>query len=389
MKKRILHIDVDAFFVSVEEVLDPSLKGKPTIVGGDPSDRGVVAAASYPARKYGVHSAMPMAQAKRLCPNGVFLRGNPKAYNDFSERIFNIFSDWSPCVQPISLDEAYLDFTGCERLHGPILKAAQRIRDHIKREVGVNCSVGIASNKLMAKIASDYCKPSGMLWVADGMEQKLLAPLAIERIPGVGSKTGGKLRRMGIKTIGQLAALPRKWLEDAFGQYGKELHDRACGLCTSPVVRRTNVRSISRETTFRRDSGDPSFLLSTLSYLVERVTGQLRNEALYARCVTLKLRDCDFNTITRSQTLSNASREDRVFYKTASGLFWKAFNCRIPVRLIGVGLKLLTKHSTIQTDLFSDVQPERWDELYRSIDRIREKYGFKSILHGSSWVSSK
>ena len=212
--RHILHVDMDAFFVSVEEVLDPSLKGKAVVVGGDPDGRGVVATASYAARKFGIHSAMPMARARRLCPQAVFLRGSHRKYAEFSEKIFDLLEKYSPAVEPMSLDEAYMDLTGCQKLQGPVLPTAERIRNEIRSKVGINASIGIASNKLLAKIGSDYAKPNGMFWVAPGMEEKFLAPLLVGRIPGIGKKSSEEFRRLGIKTVGELAMLPKELLEE-------------------------------------------------------------------------------------------------------------------------------------------------------------------------------
>ena len=274
--RKILHVDIDAFFVSVEEVLDPSLKGKPVIVGGNPEGRGVVAAASYAVRRYGVHSAMPIAQAKRLCPHAIFLRGSHRRYSEYSEKVFEILKRYSPLVEPMSLDEAFVDLTGCERLHGPVLKSAEKIRNEIREALGLNASIGIASNKLLAKIASAYCKPNGMLWIAPGMEQRFLAPLPIQRVPGIGPKGGAELRRMGIKSVGDLARLPLELLEEAYGKWGVSLYSKARGISDSPVIGDTeDPRTISRETTLETDSADPLFLESTLSYLTEKAAGQL------------------------------------------------------------------------------------------------------------------
>ena len=269
--RKILHVDMDAFFVSVEEALDPSLKGKPVIVGGDPDGRGVVAAASYAVRRYGVHSAMPIAQAKRLCPHAIFLSGSHRRYSEYSAKVFEILKRYSPLVEPMSLDEAFVDLTGCERLHGPVLKSAEKIRNEILEALGLNASIGIASNKLLAKIASAYCKPNGMLWIAPGMEQRFLAPLPIQRIPGIGPTFGAELRRMGIKSVGDLARLPLELLEEAYGKWGVSLYSKARGISDSPVIGEVeDPRSISRETTLEMDSADPLFLESTLSYLTEK-----------------------------------------------------------------------------------------------------------------------
>ena len=383
--RKILHVDMDAFFVSVEEVLDPSLKGKPVIVGGNPEGRGVVAAASYAVRKYGVHSAMPISQAKRLCPHAIFLSGSHRHYSDYSTRIFEVLKRYSPLVEPMSLDEAFVDLTGCERLHGPVLKSAEMIRNEIRETLGLNASIGIASNKLMAKIASAYCKPNGMLWIAPGMEQRFLAPLPIQRIPGIGPKGGAELRRMGIKSIGDLSRLPIELLEEAYGKWGASLYRKARGMSESPVISDAeDPRSISRETTLETDSADPLLLESILSYQTEKSAGQLRKSKLFARTVTLKLRYSDFKTVTRSKTLDLPTAEDHTLYKTGVALFRNLFTRRVRVRLIGIAFTSLTASPYRQENLFDNKSGPCWDGLYQGIDRIRHKYGFHSILRGRS-----
>jgi len=383
--REILHVDMDAFFVSVEEVLNPLLKGKPVVVGGDPKGRGVVSAASYSARKYGIHSAMPLAKAKRLCPHAIFLRGSHEVYGEFSRRIFAILATYSPLVETMSLDEAYVDLTGCQKLHGPVLLAAERIRNEIKKKVGINASIGIASNKLLAKVASAFVKPSGILWIAPGKEKKFLEPLPVGRIPGVGPKSGLQFKRMGIKTVGDLAALPQELLESVHGMWGAGFYLKSRGICSSPVSGHAeDSRSISRETTLATDSGDAGVLESKLSYLVEKAAAQLRGSKLYARRVTLKLRTPDFKTVTRSHTLKEPTSEDRVIFNIAVKLFRKEFTGQTRVRLIGVSLTSLTRDSCTQTDLFEQTSKEQWSRLYQSIDRIRNKYGFRSILRGTS-----
>jgi DNA polymerase IV len=383
--RKILHVDMDAFFVSVEEVLNPSLKGKPIVVGGNPEGRGVVAAASYAVRRYGVHSAMPIAQAKRLCPHAIFLRGSHRHYSEYSKRMFEILKCYSPLVEPMSLDEAFVDLTGCERLHGPVMKSAEKIRNEIHEILGLNASIGIASNKLLAKVASAYCKPNGMLWIAPGMEQRFLAPLPIQRIPGIGPKGGNELRRMSIKSVKDLARLPLELLEEAYGKWGVSLFRKARGISESPVIGETeDSRSISRETTLETDSADPLFLESTLSYLTEKAAGQLREEKLFARTITLKLRYSDFKTVTRSKTIDLPTAEDHSLYKTAVGLFRKLFTRRVRVRLVGIAFTSLTATPYRQEDLFDHKGGKCWDGLYQGIDRIRHKYGFKSILRATS-----
>lgn len=381
----VLHIDMDAFFVSVEEVLDPSLKGKPVIVGGNPEGRGVCAAASYAARKYGIHSAMPVAKAKRLCPHAIFLRGSHRLYSEYSAKVFEILRSYSPLVEPMSLDEAFVDLTGCGRLHGPVLKTAETIRNEIKNTLGLNASIGIATNKLMAKIASAYCKPNGMLWIAPGSEQRFLAPLPVKRIPGIGPKGNAQLNRMGVHTVADLARMPLEILEEIYGKWGASLYRKARGISTSPVIAETeDPRSISRETTLDEDSINPLFLESTLSYLTEKCAAQLRDNRLFARTVTLKLRYSDFKTMTRSQTLDWPTAADHTLFKTAAKLFRKTFNRKTRVRLIGISFSSLTTHPYRQEDLFDLKDSDRWDGLYHGIDRIRKKYGFRSILRGTS-----
>ncbi len=385
--RSILHIDMDAFFVSVEQVRDPLLTGKPVIVGGDPDGRGVVAAASYEARAYGIHSAMPIARAKRLCPHAIFLRGSHHLYSEFSGRIFDILDRYSPLVEPMSLDEAYVDLTGCERLHGPMTETAERMHDEIKNTIGINASVGMAANKLMAKIASGMAKPNGLLRILPGHEAAFLAPLPIGRIPGIGPKSGEEFKRMGIHNVRDLAALPLELLEEVYGEWGYRLYQKARGVCESPVLKRDDTRSISRETTLEEDSTDPAFLESTLSGLVEKAASQLREEGLRARCVSLKLRYSDFKTVTRSHTLSDAACEDPIIFDTVRNLFRKLFTRRTRVRLIGVALTSLTSGAPPQMELFENLDARQWQKLYQGIDRLREKYGFRSILRGSSVIN--
>ena len=388
--RSILHIDMDAFFVSVEEVLDPSLRGKPVIVGGDPNGRGVVAAASYTARKYGIHSAMPLAQARRLCQSAIFLRASHRRYMEFSHRILNILRSYSPLVEPMSLDEAFIDLSGCLRLHGSLLDTAQQIREKIRAEIGINSSIGIASNKLIAKIASAEVKPSGMLWIVSGMERRFLAPLSIDRIPGVGPKSTMELKRMGIHTVAQLEKLPMEWLEQAYGKWGATLYFKVRGICERKVTaQEEGSRSISRETTLEEDSADPQFLKSILSYLVEKSAAQLRKENLYMRSVTLKLRYSDFKTVTRHHTLREFTNDDRIIFHTVHSLFIKLFTRRTRIRLIGISLSSIHPNRFKQTNLFSQASMEQRERLFQSIDHIRGKHGFHSILKAGSVYKNK
>ena len=266
-------------------------------------------------------------------------------------------------------------------------ETAERMHDEIKNTVGINASVGMAANKLMAKIASGMAKPNGLLRILPGHEAAFLAPLPIGRIPGIGPKSGEEFKRMGIHNVRDLAALPLELLEEVYGEWGHRLYQKARGVCESPVLKRDDTRSISRETTLEEDSTDPAFLKSTLSYLVEKAASQLREEGLRARCVSLKLRYSDFKTVTRSHTLSNTACEDHVIFDTVVGLFRKLFTRRTRVRLIGVALSSLTAGAPPQMELFENLDAGHWQKLYRGIDRIREKYGFRSILRGSSFLN--
>jgi DNA polymerase IV len=372
------------FFVSVEEVLDPSLKGKPVVVGGSAEGRGVVSAASYTARKFGIHSAMPIAKAKRLCSHAIFLLGSHRLYSEYSTKVFEILKIYSPLVERMSLDEAFVDLTGCKKLHGPILKTAETIHNEIRDRLGLNASIGIATNKFMAKIASAYCKPNGMLWIVPGSEQRFLAPLPIKRILGIGPKGCAKLNRMGVKSVADLSRLPLELLEETHGKWEVSLYRKARGISCSPVNAETeDPRSISRETNFATDSTDLLFLESTLSYLTEKTTAQLRSNGLFAKTVTLKLRYSDFKMVTRSQTLDWPTAADHKLLKTATKILRKIFYGRMQLRLIGISLSSLTAHPYQQEDFFDLKDSERRDRLYQGIDRIRKKYGFRSILRAA------
>ena len=381
MTRRIMHIDLDAFFVSVEQVLKPELRGKPVVVGGKPDRRGVVAAASYEARAYGVHSAMPLLTASRLCPQAIFIEGNYKRYQQASAKFMAILGDFSPYLEPMGIDEAYLDVTGFESLHGSIRQMAEKIKQRVKDELGLCASIGITSSKVVAKIASDASKPDGLLEVAAGNECAFLAPLPVNRLPGIGKKSEQVLKNLGIGTIGQLAALPAEVLKRQFGAYGKLIHDHACGIDDRRVESPTIAKSISRETTFSRDTRDTALVQATLRYLSERVGSELREKEKLARCITLKLRYADFTTTTRQQTLPHPADTDQAIF--ATGL--KLLKIELPrekqaVRLIGIGVSNLAETGR-QPDML-DSRGQQMEQLNAAIDRIRKKYGFTAIQTG-------
>ena len=381
MARTIVHIDLDAFFVSVERALNPELQGKPVVVGGRPDRRGVVASASYEARAFGLHAGMPLTTAYRLCPQATFIEGGFPKYRDASQRFMAILADFSPYLEPVSLDEAYLDATGFESIYGSIYQMAVAIKQRIKDELGLCASVGIASCKVAAKVASELSKPDGLLEVAAGEERSFLAPLPIAKLPGIGKKTERILNGLGINTIGELSITPLNTLKSHFGASGELLHRFANGIDDRKVEPPSAAKSISRETTFGKDILSHSLLQATLRYLSERVGSDLRQRGKQARCVTLKVRYSDFTTITRSHSLSQASDSDQTLFDTGVELLRKAlYQEKQPVRLIGIGVSNLTEPGR-QLEML-DSSAQRLEQLNKAIDRIRKKYGFTAIQTG-------
>lgn len=377
---RIIHVDLDAFFVSVEQVLHPELKGKPVVVGGKPDRRGVVAAASYEARAFGLHSGMPLMTASRLCPQAIFIQGSFTRYRDASKKFMAILADFSPYLEPMGLDEAYLDATGFESLHGSLRRMAAAMKRRIKDELGLCASMGIAGSKVVAKIASDISKPDGLLEVPPGEERSFLAPLAVAQLPGIGKKGQRVMKDLGVTTIGQLAALPVSVLKSHFGTAGVLFHNRANGIDDRKVAAPGQAKSISRETTFGEDVRDSALLTATLRYLSERVGGTLRQHGKRARCVSLKLRYADFTTITRQETLRQDSDADQVIFDAGCRLLKRELAAgKQAVRLIGIGVASLVWGQQLSMLDTSDIRQEK---LNKAIDRIREKYGFTAIQTG-------
>jgi DNA polymerase-4 len=378
-----MHIDLDAFFVSVEKVLNPDLKGKLVVVGGKPDRRGVVASASYEARAFGLHAGMPLSTASRLCPQAIFIEGNFSRYSEASEKFMAILADFSPFLEPMGIDEAYLDATGFESLYGSILQMAKAIKQRVKDELGLCASIGIASNKVVAKVASDLSKPDGLIIVEAGKERSFLALLPIDDLPGIGKKTEQVLKRLSINTIGELANMPLDTLKSHFGVFGEVLHQFANVVDDREVEAPGETKSISRETTFAKDTRDRSFLKATLRYLRERVSAELRERGKLARCVTLKLRYADFTTITRRYTLNQSDDTDQTIFDTGVRLLSKALAAdKQLVRLIGIGVSGLSEPER-QLDML-DSSAQRRRQLDRTIDRIRKKYGFTAIQTGQT-----
>jgi DNA polymerase IV len=378
----IAHLDFDAFFAAVEENQDPSLRGKPVIVGG--GERGVVATANYVARRYGVHSAMPLRTARRLCPHGVYLTGHHKLYEEYSKRLMAMLDGYSPLVEQVSLDEAYLDLTGTERLFGPPVRTARLIQKRVFDELKLSISVGVATNKLLAKVASDFDKPAGFTVVRPGGEAGFLEPLPVERLPGVGPALLQQLRDRGVVTVGDLARIPPHLLRLSFGEWGELLAHRARGEDPRRVVVREEVKSISREHTFEEDVSDTGVLESTLIGLTEDVCRRLRRKRLEARTVTVKIRYSDFITHTCSHTLSRPMDVDEVFFEEVLALFRQGRRRRYHLRLLGVGVSNLVPRAW-QDDLFDQELP-LLRELDLKLDVIREKYGHNAIRRGAAQI---
>lgn len=378
--RTIFHIDMDAFFVAVEQALNPALRNKPVIVGGRPEGRGVVASASYECRKLGVHAAMPLARAKQLCPQAIFLTGNYRKYAEFSAKFMTILADYSPSIEPGGLDEAYMDVTGCENF-GSWRNLAIKIKERIKTETGLIASIGIAGCKVVAKIASDLSKPDGLIEVLPGKEREFLAPLPVRKLPGVGEKTNTLMKSAGIMTIGQLADMRPELFKSRFGEGMMWLQQHAKGIDDSPVEVRGEARSISRETTFEKDTLDTELLRATLRYFAEKLGADLRESGKKARTVTLKLRYADFETVNRSTTSREAINLDDAIFKAASNILDRTLGNKFkPVRLIGLEVSNLVTGDK-QLGLF-DEEAKRLEKVDRAVDYIRDKYGFDAIQTG-------
>jgi DNA polymerase IV len=382
----ILHIDMDAFFVSVELLAHPELKGFPVIVGGQRDQRGVVTSASYEARRFGVHSAMALRTAAKLCPQGIFLDGHHELYGQWSDRVASILAKYSPIVEMASIDEAYLDLTGTERLHGPALSAANALLREIFSTTGLPCSGGLAATRLVAKVASEQAKPRGLVWIPAGSEEAFLAPLAVRRIPGIGKVTEASLQALGINTIAQLQAASLERLEEHFGRWGTALYRKARGIDSYEFFIDAEPKSISHNRTFGEDTNGRELLHSTLSHLCQKASKRLRDAALHARTVTLTVRFTDFHTITRNHTLAEASDLDTVFLRALRELFARAWNGKAMVRLVGVALSSFSSGALgmEQLDLLDPERREKLERLARTADRLRDRFGFSKVqLAGS------
>jgi DNA polymerase-4 len=374
---------MDAFFVSVEELFDPSLKGKPVVVGGRPNERGVVSAASYAARKFGVHSALPLRTAYKLCPQAIFVDGHPDRYRDYSHKVHSVLQSFSPLVEMASIDEAYLDMTGTERLYGPPLRAAHLLHQRMKAETGLNCSIGIAASRLVAKISSDQAKPNGVLWVIPGQEAAFLAPLDVRKVPGVGKVTEKQLNALGIRKVGDLARLDDAFLEQRFGKWGLALAGKSRGLDAggwfdSEIGADDGPKSISHEHTFSEDTTDLAQIESTLARLCEMVGRRLREHRLHARTIQLKLRYSDFSTFTRAHSIARATDLDTELFEEIRDLFRRNWKTGAAVRLLGVHVSSWFE-SDEQLSLMGEEKHQKWSQALAAADRLRDKFGESAV----------
>jgi DNA polymerase IV len=377
-QRTIFHVDMDAFYVSVEELFDPSLKGKAVVVGGQRNERGVVSAASYEARKFGVHSAMPLRTAAKMCPHAIFVNGHPERYRECSAKVYEVLNRFSPKLEMVSIDEAYVDMTGTERLHGPPLRAAHALHVAVKTATQLNCSIGIGTSRLIAKVCSDQAKPNGVLWVLPGAEVEFLAPLDVRKIPGVGKVMEKRLQEQGIRKVGDLALRDERWLEQNFGALGLALSGKARGLDAgawfdNDIGEDVGPRSISHEHTFSHDTDERPKLEAILARLTEMVCRRLREQNLHARTLQLKLRYADFRTLTRARTLEQPSAVDSDVLATIRELFRANWNGEA-VRLLGVHASHFDGQSE-QLELLGGAARAKWNQALSAVDRLRERFG--------------
>ncbi|MFZ5945406.1 MAG: DNA polymerase IV [Bacillota bacterium] len=384
MERQIIHVDMDAFYAAIEQRDKPELKGKPVIIGGKAQSRGVVSTASYEARKFGVRSAQPLVEAYRRCPQGIFIPPNHKKYSRVSDSIMEIFHRYTPLVEAISLDEAFLDVTGSQKLFGDSRTIGIDIKNSIKIELDLTASIGIAPNKFLAKLASDLEKPDGLVIINKEDIKTKVWPLSIRKLWGIGEKSAQKLLEYNIKTIGQLARSQTSLLEKLLGSWGVEVYNLANGVDPRSVVPERDAHSIGHETTFAEDIGDKDFLRKVLLELAQDVGWRLRRAGLTGRTITLKLRYFDFKTVTRSHTLTEEINQDDLIYKEGLRLLDANYTGEKSVRLIGISVSNLVNESLVkkQFSLFNE-EKDKSNDLYRALDQVNSKYGKKAITRAA------
>lgn len=380
MARSIIHVDMDAFYASVEQRDKPELRGKPVVVGAAPGGRGVVSAASYEARQFGVRSAMPSIQAQRLCPQAIFVPVDMPRYLQASRAVMAILGGYTPLLEQISVDEAFLDVTGSRRLFGSPEQIGRQIKQRIASELSLVASVGIAANKFIAKVASDHGKPDGFVIVPAGEERRFLDPMPVSRLWGVGKATEERLRQLGIRTIRQLAAYPEEVLQRQFGELGGHLHRLANGIDDRPVETGRDAKSVSAEHTYQQDTREQDTIERTLLALAEDVGARLRSQELRGRTVQLKLRFDDFHTITRRRTLPGPTDANDTIYKTVCALLAEVPLEGRLVRLLGVGVSGFDRPA--QASLFADEEVQEHSALDDAVDALRKRYGSDTIRRG-------
>lgn len=381
----IIHIDMDAFFAAIEQQANPELQGKPVIVCGDPDSRGVVATASYEARLFGIHSAMPVREAKRRCPHAIFIRGRHSYYGQVSNRLLEVYRKYTPTVEPFSIDEAFLDVRGCERLYGDACEIAGRIKAEVREGFGLTCSVGIAPSKLLAKMASDMKKPDGLTVIRSQDVASVIWPLPVRKLYGVGEKTSQVLESLGIKTIEAVAKMPVELLTEKFGETGRLLHSIARGIDSSRVDPGIweMPKSIGHETTLPEDSGNEGLILTHILSLSQQVGRRLRQHELVARTVTLKLRYSDFTTLTRANTFSFFTCLDDDIYKAAKRLFLTNWSRSRQIRLVGVTVSSLSSKNDFMRQLALFEEDEKRRRVTAAMDNVRDRFGENAITRAS------
>ena len=378
MPRLIMHLDVDAFFASVEQVRNPRLAGKPVIVGA-----GVIASCSYEARRFGLKAAMSLSKARRLCPQAIVLDGNHHIYSAFAEQVWGICHRFTPEVDTL-LDDAYLNLTGTERLHGDAHTLARTLKDAVHRETGLTVRTGVATSRVVARMASASMKPDGLVVVAPGEEAAFLHDKPVEKLPGIGPKTAAVLKRLNVNTIGEVAAMPRWSLEEMFGANGRAFHERAHGR-DSHVVKRSEVpRSISRETCFHRETSDRHEIAGMLYYLSERAARTLRELGLTTKTVTVKIRYSDFTGTSASRSIARWTDLDDEIYVLACAILDRVYTRRVSLRGIGIVLSNFRMHAGEQPELFDERTRTQRARLYRVMDEVRRRYGYGSVVAGRS-----
>ncbi len=380
----ILHVDMDAFYASVEQSDHPEMRGKPVIVGGS-SNRGVVSAASYEARKYGIHSAMPIFQAKRRCPRGLFVRVRMGRYMEVSRQVMAILDQYSPIVEQVSVDEAYVDISGLERLFGSPEVIGRKIKEDIRSKTSLTCSVGIAPNKLLAKIASEMNKPDGLTIVDSERAKEMLQTLPIEKVPGVGRKMSMKLKSLGISRLGDFLSLPEERVLSEMGKLGLKLRELALGTDDSPVVAYSEAKSLSSEQTLHEDTDEMEVLKKEILEQTESLGKRLREKDIMGSTIRLKLKRADFTLVTKSLTLVEPTQSTDVIYRSALRLLEEA-DFHHKFRLAGVGVSGLAsaKKTPLQLSLFDIKEPTKksWEDAEKAMDAIRDKFGRNAIKRG-------